>query len=122
MSSKNIGFTISADNGIDISLAPARSMGISIKDAIRGKDGFSPTIEIEEVEEGNKIIVTDKIGSREFTVLNGKDWTPTAEEFDLIFDTVAERISPTIDRVISSMFSSITTDEVGDIIGREEIS
>lgn len=36
-----------------------------------GEPGFSPTIKVEDVDGGHKVIITDKDGPKEFTVLNG---------------------------------------------------
>ena len=41
--------------------------------SFNGKDGYSPTIEVLSTETGNKVIITDKNGKKEFTVENGED-------------------------------------------------
>lgn len=38
-----------------------------------GKDGFSPTVETEAIENGTRVTITDKNGPKSFDVLNGKD-------------------------------------------------
>ena len=38
-----------------------------------GKDGVSPTVEVTQVEGGHKVDVTDKDGTKSFTVSDGKD-------------------------------------------------
>ena len=38
-----------------------------------GKDGFSPTITVEQIENGNRVYITDINGTKQFDVLNGKD-------------------------------------------------
>ena len=40
-----------------------------------GGDGFSPIVEIEPIEGGHRIIITDAEGTKTFDVLNGKDGT-----------------------------------------------
>lgn len=40
-----------------------------------GADGFSPTVKVEDIDGGHKVIITDKDGPKEFTVLNGKNGT-----------------------------------------------
>lgn len=38
-----------------------------------GKDGFSPIVEVEEIEGGNRVTITDKDGEKSFDVMDGKD-------------------------------------------------
>lgn len=40
---------------------------------LKGEDGFSPTVEVIETENGNLITITDKEGANTFVVKNGKD-------------------------------------------------
>ena len=39
---------------------------------LKGDDGFSPIIEVEEIEDGHKIYITDKESTYSFDVMNGK--------------------------------------------------
>lgn len=41
-----------------------------------GKDGFSPTVSVSEIDDGHKVTITDEQGPHEFNVLNGKNGTP----------------------------------------------
>ena len=44
---------------------------------IKGEDGFSPDVEVVEVGDGHIVTITDKDGSNQFEVKNGKDgYTP----------------------------------------------
>ena len=38
-----------------------------------GADGFSPVVDIQEIENGHRVTITDKYGSKAFDVMNGKD-------------------------------------------------
>lgn len=43
----------------------------------QGEDGFSPTIETEEIAGGHRVTVTDADGSQIFDVMDGKDGNDT---------------------------------------------
>lgn len=43
--------------------------GTNVKD---GKDGYSPTVNVTEIDNGHKVNITDKNGTKSFDVLNGK--------------------------------------------------
>ena len=50
------------------------------KDGADGSDGISPTVKIEDIENGKKVVITDKEGEKSFNILNGekgKDGTTT---------------------------------------------
>ena len=36
-----------------------------------GKDGFSPTVSISDINGGHRVVITDKDGTKEFNVMNG---------------------------------------------------
>lgn len=38
-----------------------------------GNDGFSPIVEVEEIEGGNRVTITDKDGAKVFDVMDGRD-------------------------------------------------
>lgn len=40
---------------------------------LKGEDGFSPVIEVEEIEGGHQITITDANGTQSFTVMDGED-------------------------------------------------
>lgn len=46
----------------------------------RGQDGFSPTIEVESVEKGFEVNVTDVHGQKSFTIPSGVTFTPSVDE------------------------------------------
>lgn len=47
--------------------------GLAGEKGEQGEPGYSPTVEVQPTENGNKVIITDENGSKEFEVLNGKD-------------------------------------------------
>lgn len=38
-----------------------------------GKPGFSPTVEVDDIDGGHKVTITDESGQKEFDVMDGKD-------------------------------------------------
>ena len=40
---------------------------------LKGEDGFSPVIEVEEIEGGHQVTITDANGTQSFTVMDGED-------------------------------------------------
>lgn len=40
---------------------------------INGEDGFSPIVEVETIEGGNRVTITDKDGAKAFDVMDGRD-------------------------------------------------
>lgn len=63
------------------------------RDGKDGEDGFSPTIDVEDVEGGHEITITDKEGEQSFLVKDGGAGTflaiygvTTLEELDAAFD------------------------------------
>ena len=43
---------------------------------VKGEDGISPTVKIENIDNGKKVIITDKTGEKSFDVLNGTKGEP----------------------------------------------
>lgn len=55
--------------------------GFTYLQVIKGDDGFSPIVNIEEVPEGHKITIIDKDNTEHFIVLNGEDGlSPTIKD------------------------------------------
>lgn len=46
---------------------------LEFNEMVKGDDGFSPTIEVEPIENGHKVTITDASGTRTFDVMNGQD-------------------------------------------------
>lgn len=52
-----------------------------------GNDGFSPVVEVEAIEGGNRVTITDKDGEKSFDVMDGKDgenggyYEPSVQQF-----------------------------------------
>ena len=57
-----------------------------------GGDGFSPIVEIEEIEGGHRITITDANGTESFDVLNGKDYVLTNADKTEIANAVIEAL------------------------------
>ena len=69
-----------------------------------GEDGFSPTVQITEIEDGNRVTITDAYGDHTFDVLNGGsfiDDTAGAGDTDKVWsaDKTAAEISSLNDEV-----------------------
>lgn len=61
---------------INVSVEGSGPQGVPGEQGKPGQDGFSPTVQIQPVENGTKLIITDISGSHEFDVLNGEDGAP----------------------------------------------
>ena len=46
---------------------------VTVAQGDKGDDGFSPVVEVAEIEGGHRVTVTDANGSQSFDVMNGKD-------------------------------------------------
>ena len=69
-----------------------------------GEDGFSPTVQITEIEDGNRVTITDAYGDHTFDVLNGEsviDDTAGAGDTDKVWsaDKTAAEISSLNDEI-----------------------
>lgn len=68
---------------IDVAtLAAALALGKASGGGGSGEPGFSPTVEIAEVEGGTQVTITDVNGPQTFTVLNGTNGTNGANGQD----------------------------------------
>lgn len=57
---------------------------------IKGEDGFSPTVVIEDIEGGHTVVITDVEGDKEFDVMDGSDYTITEADYQAIADRVPQ--------------------------------
>ena len=77
---KKVPFTYEVYNGKD-GYTPQKGI-----DYVDGIDGFSPTIQVEDIANGHRVIITDKDGTQSFEVLDGKDGEGSgdmlAEDYD----------------------------------------
>ena len=85
LANTNTGIEIEQQGTGDITLAPEESNielaasndSIELKENYikgdKGEDGFSPTIDVIEVDEGHKFVITDVEGTEEVIVRDGKD-------------------------------------------------
>ena len=77
------------------------------------KDGFSPIVEIREIENGTRVAITDINGTKSFDVLNGKDGTQVDLSLyqlktDETLETESKEIVGAINE-INKKFSDINT-------------
>lgn len=82
-------YEVAVENGYEGSV---KSWLISLK----GQDGVSPTVNIEQIENGSTITITDKLGVKSTNIYNGKDFTYdmfTPEQLDALKGK--DGISPT---------------------------
>lgn len=57
---------------------------------IKGEDGFSPTVVIEDIEGGHTVVITDAEGDKEFDVMDGSDYIITESDYQAIADRVPQ--------------------------------
>ena len=83
-----------------------------------GEPGFSPTVEIAEVEGGTQVTITDVNGPQTFTVLNGTNGTTpvkgvdyfTEQEVQQIVTGAAAQVLPPLDSVAAGSVLTYTAD------------
>lgn len=56
--------------------------GLAIGEGASGKDGFSPIVEVSEIEGGHRVTVTDKDGTETFDVMDGGSPTVAVEDIE----------------------------------------
>jgi hypothetical protein len=76
------------------------------EDGEDGEDGISPTVEINEIEGGHNVSITDKNGKQSFDVMDGK--TPIAEEWTF---TLKDGSTVTKKVIVSDGESAMNTEE-----------
>lgn len=59
---------------------------------IKGEDGFSPIVDIEDIEGGHKVVITDADGDKEFDVMDGSDYIITESDYQAIADRVPIKV------------------------------
>ena len=67
--------TVDVMNGADGAAGAAGKDGTNGTNGQDGEDGYSPTVATETVTGGTKVTITDKTGTKVFTVLNGTNGT-----------------------------------------------
>lgn len=76
--------TVDVMNGTDGAAGAAGKDGTNGTNGQDGEDGYSPTVATEAVTGGTKVTITDKTGTKVFTVLNGTDGvSPTVAITDI---------------------------------------
>lgn len=55
-----------------------------VAEGVDGEDGFSPTVEVEEISSGHKVTITDEEGDHEFDVPDGTDGTSPSVTIETI--------------------------------------
>ncbi len=80
-----------AGSGDDISVKPINKIAHAVIDLEKngipggggggtGADGFSPDVEVTEIDGGHRVTITDKDGTKSFDVMDGKDGEPIEVE------------------------------------------
>lgn len=62
------------ENSTDTEYPSAKAVYEALKNVgggEQGKDGFSPTVSIVDIDGGHKVVITDKDGAKEFNVMDG---------------------------------------------------
>lgn len=82
------------------------------------KDGFSPTVSVEDIGNGHRVVITDESGDHSFDLLNGANGlTPFIGENGNWWigeeDTGAKASSEIIDEVLASISLSVEHNEYG---------
>lgn len=80
-----------------------------------GEDGYSPTIEVADTENGHIVAITDKDGTKSFEVLNGKDDTELKDEINA--NTAARHTHDNKD-----ILDGITTDKIAEWDNKSDFS
>lgn len=88
--------------GADGEPGPRGEQGIQGEIGPKGNDGFSPTIHIEDIDNGHRVIITDVAGQKTFDVLNAENIYSTKEtrigtwiDGNPLYRKVVETTSPT---------------------------
>lgn len=67
-----------------------------------GSDGFSPIVNITEIEGGHRVTITDAEGTKTFDVLDGKDYVLTDADKSEIAELTAEIIDTSLASAIGT--------------------
>lgn len=54
-------------------IGPQGEPGTNGEDGTDGEDGFSPTVSVQQIEDGHRVTITDKDGPKTFDVMDGED-------------------------------------------------
>ena len=83
-----------------------------LQGSAKPSDGFSPTIDVAEVENGHELIVKDKTGEKRFVVQNGKDGAK-GEQGEISLDYASRNFSTAIVKDASG--ETITTTDSANV-------
>jgi hypothetical protein len=67
---EKIGIEVEQEEPVDVEID---GQIYEVGNPIPGQDGFSPIVEVEEIEGGHRVTVTDAEGTKVFEVMNGQD-------------------------------------------------
>jgi hypothetical protein len=67
---EKIGIEVEQDEPVDVKID---GQIYEVGNPIPGQDGFSPIVEVEEIEGGHRVTITDVEGTKVFDVLNGQN-------------------------------------------------
>ena len=77
-----------------------------------GADGFSPTISVEEIEDGHKVVITDKNGNQTFTVMDG---TVHNEEIVETIESIRTDFAEQDEMVLSDAKAYVNSEDIFEI-------
>ena len=84
---------------------------------LKGEDGFSPLVEIEKIENGNRVSITDVNGEKNFDILDGEsgvyigDTEPEDENIKVWIDPNSSETTEKFPNPFSLKFTGATTTE-----------
>lgn len=72
---RNLDVDFESAENLNVEFEPQKPLDVEFKVVAyeRGLDGFSPTLKVEQLEDGVKLVATDKDGTTEAEVQNGSD-------------------------------------------------
>lgn len=84
----------------------------------RGEDGFSPIVTVEDIDNGHRVIITDKDGAKSFDVIDGKNGTGIVTAIEMLdSDPVGEALTEGRIWILRVGDNTLTTPviELGDV-------
>ena len=89
--------------------------GIDGKDGASGKDGsdgFSPTISIEEIEDGHRVVITDKNGNKTIDIMDG---TVHNEEIVETIESIRTDLTEQDETVLADAKAYVNSEDIFEI-------
>lgn len=79
---------IQGERGLQGERGETGPAGATGPQGVAGQDGVSPTVSVTDITGGHRVSITDKTGSKTFDVMDGDDYTLTAQDKQDIADLV----------------------------------